>query len=131
MFEHPCPSTECTCFDEPLAAAPAARLVQSALETISKMEQQKAAAAAAAGAAGGSGGATEQAGFDRPAGGSGSAAGAGAAAAPAPVKDLGVVGRGTKRLNLAPVQVGFLGGGGRGGGAVRANTANGEPAHGG
>jgi hypothetical protein len=81
--------------------------LQSALDTISKLEQQQQQQPEAA---------VEQAGFDEPsaaaaaaASEAGEAAGAAPvaaqAAAPAPVKDLGVVGRGTKRLNLAPVQV--------------------------
>ncbi|GAB4813158.1 hypothetical protein N2152v2_000204 [Parachlorella kessleri] len=102
--------------------------LQSAMATLTKLEQQK-PGAGTAGTAGGhlapsaaaaaAAGPVEQAGFDKPslvAGGGegipGPAAGSGTAAAgpaageaAAPVRDLGVVGRGTKRLNLAPVQV--------------------------
>ena len=82
--------------------------LQSALEVLGK--QAGAAAGQPEGAQGGAAGAgpTEQAGFDKPsaaAAAAGAAPAAEAAAAAAPVKDLGVVGRGTKRLNLAPVQV--------------------------
>ena len=97
------------------------------MATLSKLEQQQ-KPEAGAGIAGAqhvpppaaAAGPVEQAGFDKPssaagggkgvpgatAGGGGAAAGPAASEAGAPVKDLGVVGRGTKRLNLAPVQVG-------------------------
>lgn len=84
--------------------------LKSALASLSQQEkppqqqQQTAQQQRPEGAAAAGGGPQEQQGFDNPAGGAAAAAGPAATAA-APVKDLGVVGRGTKRLNLAPVQV--------------------------